>query len=107
MREAAYDRRGGCDRLAVTAPIVPIDDRSVRRRGQLFVALAALAWSSAGVLQRELSVGTTTQLAGRALFACLALASFVAVSHRGRAIVAFRSMGIAGFGVAICPAIAS
>jgi drug/metabolite transporter (DMT)-like permease len=91
----------------VTASIVAIEDRSVRRRGQLFVALAALAWSSAGVLQRELSVGTTTQLAGRALFACLALAGFVAVSHRGRTIVAFRSMGIAGFAAAICTAIAS
>jgi drug/metabolite transporter (DMT)-like permease len=91
----------------VTAPIAPTEDRSVRRRGQLFVALAALAWSSAGVLQRELSVGTTTQLAGRALFACVALAAFVAVSNRGRTIVAFRSMGTAGFAVAICTAIAS
>jgi drug/metabolite transporter (DMT)-like permease len=91
----------------VTASIVRIEDRNVRRRGQLFVALAALAWSSAGVLQRELSVGTTTQLAGRALFACLALAGFVAVSHRGRTIAAFRSMGVAGFAVAICTAIAS
>jgi drug/metabolite transporter (DMT)-like permease len=91
----------------VTEPVVPIEDKSVRRRGQLFVALAALAWSSAGVLQRELSVGTTTQLAGRALFACVALAGFVAVSNRGRTIVAFRSMGTAGFAVAICTAIAS
>jgi drug/metabolite transporter (DMT)-like permease len=91
----------------VTASIVAIEDRSVRRRGQLFVALAALAWSSAGVLQRELSVGTTTQLAGRALFACVALAGFVAVSNRGRTIVVFRSMGTAGFAVAICTAIAS
>jgi drug/metabolite transporter (DMT)-like permease len=91
----------------VTAPIVPIEDRSVRRRGQLFVVLAAVAWSSAGVLQRELSVGTTTQLAGRALFACVALAAFVAVSNRGRTIAAFRSMGRAGFAVAVCTAIAS
>jgi drug/metabolite transporter (DMT)-like permease len=91
----------------VTASIVAIEDRSVRRRGQLFVALAALAWSSAGVLQRELSVGTTTQLAGRALFACIALAGFVAVSNRGRTIAVFRSMGTAGFAVAICTAIAS
>src|SRR5438093_6986630 len=104
MREAAYDRRGGCDRLAVTAPIVPIEERSVRRRGQLFVALAAVAWSSAGVLQRELSVGTATQLAGRALFAFVALAGFVAVSNRGRTIGAFRSMGAAGFARAICTA---
>jgi drug/metabolite transporter (DMT)-like permease len=93
--------------LAVTASIVASEDRSVRRRGQLFVALAALAWSSAGVLQRELSVGTTTQLAGRALFACIALAGFVAVSNRGRTIAAFRAMGTAGFAVAICTAIAS
>src|SRR6266849_350262 len=106
-REASHDRRRGCGRLAVTAPLVAIEDRSSRRRGQLFVALAALAWSSAGVLQRELSVGTTTQLAGRALFACAALAGFVAISNRGRTIVAFRSMGTAGFAVAICTAIAS
>ena len=86
---------------------MPIEDLSSRRRGQLFVALAALAWSSAGVLQRELSVGTTTQLAGRALFACLALAGFVAISNRGRTILAFRSMGTAGFAVAICTAVAS
>ena len=91
----------------MTASIVAIEDRSVRRRGQLFVALAALAWSSAGVLQRELSVGTTTQLAGRALFACIALAGFVAVSNRGHTIAVFRSMGTAGFAVAICTAIAS
>src|SRR6266436_9304373 len=89
------------------AKLRTIADRSVRRRGQLFVALAALAWSSAGVLQRELSVGTTTQLAGRALFACVALACFVAVSNRGRTIIVFRSMGVAGFAVAICTAIAS
>ena len=33
-----------------------MDARSVRRRGQIYVALAAVAWSSAGVLQRELTV---------------------------------------------------
>lgn len=66
-----------------------------------------MAWSSAGGLQRELSVGTTTQLAGRAFFAFVALAAFVAFRNRGRTIVAFRSMGIAGLGVAVCTAIAS
>lgn len=91
----------------MAALIAPIEDRSIRRRGQLFVACAAVAWSSAGVLQRELSVDTTTQLAGRALFAFIALAGFVAVSNRGRTIVAFRSMGTAGLAVAVCTAIAS
>ena len=66
-----------------------------------------MAWSTAGGLQRELSVDTPTQLAGRALFAFLALAAFVAVRERGRTIAVFRSMGIAGLGVAVCTAIAS
>jgi drug/metabolite transporter (DMT)-like permease len=80
---------------------------SVRRRGQLFVALAAVAWSTAGVLQRELSVDTTTQLAGRALFACVALLGFVALASRGDTARAFRSMGLAGLAVAVCTAVAS
>jgi drug/metabolite transporter (DMT)-like permease len=92
---------------AVAALIAPIDDTGVRRRGQLFVALAAVAWSSAGLLQRELSVDTTTQLAGRALFAFMALAGFVAISNRGRTMFVFRSMGTAGVAVAVCTAIAS
>lgn len=91
----------------VAAPIVPIEDGHSRRRGQLFVALAALAWSTAGLLQRELSIDTATQLAGRAVFACIFLAGFVAVSNRGRTVAAFRSMGIAGLAVAVCTAIAS
>jgi drug/metabolite transporter (DMT)-like permease len=80
---------------------------SSRRRGQLYIAAAAVAWSTAGGLQRELSVDTTTQLAGRAFFAFVALAAFVAVRNRGRTVAAFRSIGIAGVGVAVCTAIAS
>ncbi|MGH3066522.1 MAG: DMT family transporter [Gaiellaceae bacterium] len=83
------------------------EHRSERRRGQLFVALAAIAWSTAGVMQRELSADTATQLAGRAFFAFLALFAFVAVVNRGRPLVAFRSMGVAGFAVAACTAFAS
>lgn len=66
-----------------------------------------MAWSTAGGLQRELSVDTTTQLAGRAFFAFVALALVVSVRYRGRTIAAFRSMGIAGLGVAVCTAVAS
>jgi drug/metabolite transporter (DMT)-like permease len=81
--------------------------REARRRGQLYVALAALAWSSAGVLQRELSVDTATQVAGRALFAIVALLAFVAVSERRDTVRAFVSMGRSGLAVAVCTAIAS
>jgi drug/metabolite transporter (DMT)-like permease len=66
-----------------------------------------VAWSTAGGLQRELTVGTTTQVAGRAFFAFVALAAFVAIRNRGRTLAAFRSMGIAGVGVAVCTALAS
>ena len=83
------------------------EDAHARRRGQLFVALAALAWSTAGLLQRSLSIDTTTQLAGRALFAFVALLGFVALFNRGRTAEAFRTMGRAGLAVAGCMAVAS
>jgi drug/metabolite transporter (DMT)-like permease len=91
----------------MAAPVVSTQEQSARRRGQLFVALAAVAWSTAGVLQRELSIDTTTQLAGRALFACVALFGFVALLNRGRPVEAFRTMGRAGLAVALCTAVAS
>jgi drug/metabolite transporter (DMT)-like permease len=84
-----------------------LDARGVRRRGQIYVALADVAWSTAGVLQRELSVGVATQVAGRALFAALALLAFVAVSEPGSVRRAFTTMGRAGLAVAVCTAIAS
>ena len=84
-----------------------VEARGVRRRGQVYVALAALAWSSAGVLQRELSVSTATQVAGRAVFAMLALLAFVAVSERRGIVRRFTSMGRAEVAVAVCTAVAS
>jgi drug/metabolite transporter (DMT)-like permease len=88
---------------SATAPAA----RAVRRRGQLYVALAALSWSSAGVLQRELSVDTATQVAGRALVALLALIVFVWFLNRRDTLAAFASIGRAELAVAICTAVAS
>jgi drug/metabolite transporter (DMT)-like permease len=73
----------------------------------VFVALAAVAWSTAGILQRELSVGVATQLAGRALFAVLGLAAYIAVAERGGLVHAFRAVGRGGLAVAVLTAIAS
>jgi len=70
------------------------------RRGRLFVALAAVAWSTAGILQRELTVDTPTQLAGRAFFAVLGLFGYIAVSERGQVVRAFRAIGRPGLAVA-------
>lgn len=78
-----------------------------QRRGQIYVALAAVAWSTAGVLQRQLTLDTATQVMGRAAFAALALLAWVAVVERGRVGPAFRSVGVAGLAVALCVAVAS
>jgi drug/metabolite transporter (DMT)-like permease len=84
-----------------------LETRGVRRRGQMYVGLAALAWSSAGVLQRELSVGTATQVAGRALFAIFALLAFVSFTDRRSLVQVFHSIGRAELAVAACTAVAS
>ncbi len=69
--------------------------------------MSALAWSTAGVLQRELAVDTATQLAGRALFATVGLFAFVAVLERRNLPAAFRSIGRAGAGFTVCMAVSS
>jgi drug/metabolite transporter (DMT)-like permease len=71
------------------------------------VALAAVAWSTAGILQRELSVDIGTQLAGRALFAVFGLLAYVGVAERGAVLQAFRAVGRAGIAVAALMAVSS
>jgi drug/metabolite transporter (DMT)-like permease len=88
-----------------TAPALEASRR--QRRGQIYVALAAVAWSTAGVLQRQLTLDTPTQVFGRAAFAGAALLVYVAVVERGRVRHAFRSIGLAGIAVALCVATAS
>jgi drug/metabolite transporter (DMT)-like permease len=91
----------------VTTAAVALEGSRRQRRGQIYVALAAVAWSSAGVLQRQLTLDTSTQVFGRAVFAGVALLAFVAVVERGGVVRAFRSVGVAGVAVALCVATAS
>ena len=93
--------------MAVTTAAVALERSRRERRGQIYVALAAVAWSTAGVLQRQLTLDTPTQVFGRAVFAGAALLAYVAVVERGRVVQAFRSVGLAGVAVAVCVAIAS
>ena len=86
---------------------VALDLTRQHRRGRLYVALAAVAWSTAGLLQRELTVGIGTQLAGRAFFAVLGLLAYVAVAERGRVGRAFRAIGKPGLAVAVLMAVSS
>jgi drug/metabolite transporter (DMT)-like permease len=91
----------------VTTATVALEVSQRQRRGQIYVALAAVAWSTAGVLQRQLTLDAPTQVFGRAAFACAALLAYVAVVERGRVLEAFRSVGVAGVAVAVCVATAS
>jgi drug/metabolite transporter (DMT)-like permease len=91
----------------VTAATVALEESRRQRRGQVYVALAAVVWSTAGVLQRQLTLDTSTQVLGRAAFAGAALLAYVALVERGRVVGAFKSVGLAGVGVALCVAIAS
>jgi drug/metabolite transporter (DMT)-like permease len=84
-----------------------LDAHRSERRGQAYVALAAIAWSSAGVLQRGLQADAAAQVGVRALFACVALFAYVAVAERGRVLAAWRAIGVAGVGVAAALAVAS
>jgi drug/metabolite transporter (DMT)-like permease len=90
-----------------TATATILTAEQSRRRGQVYVALAAIAWSTAGVLQRGLSVDTPTQVAARAAFAFVALVAYVAVAERGRVIEATRAVGLAGIGFGVSLAVAS
>jgi drug/metabolite transporter (DMT)-like permease len=84
-----------------------VDRAAETRRGRTYVALAAVAWSTAGLLQRELSVGVGTQLAGRALFATLGLLAYVALAERRGTLRAFRAIGNGGVAVVALLAISS
>ena len=91
----------------MTTAAVALDLSRQHRRGRLYVALAAVAWSTAGLLQRKLTVDVGTQLAGRALFAVLGLLVFVAVAERGRVLRAFRAIGRGGIVVTVLMAVSS
>ena len=84
----------------------PVDALAPHRRGQLYVALGAIAWSTAGVLQRELAVNTPTQLGGRAAFAFMALLTYVWLTSRA-AVRLVPCGGRPGLAVAVCMAVAS
>lgn len=91
----------------MTSATVAVELTRQHRRGRLYVALAAVAWSTAGLLQRELTVNVGTQLAGRAFFAVLGLFAFVAVAERGQVVRSFRAIGKAGLAVAALMAASS
>jgi drug/metabolite transporter (DMT)-like permease len=92
---------------AMTSATATLPLAAQHRRGRTFVALAAVAWSTAGILQRELSIGVAAQLAGRALFAVVGLLAYIAVAERGALVRAFRAIGRPGVAIAGLMAVSS
>ena len=74
--------KGGLFVLAAKLTDMHPPVKALHRRGQIFVALAALAWSFAGVLQRGLKLDIATQAASRSGVAFLALVVVVIVEAR-------------------------
>ncbi|HEY7178995.1 MAG TPA: DMT family transporter [Gaiella sp.] len=76
-------------------------DHRRAREGQAAIALAAIAWSTAGLAQRQLDATPVTQVAGRAAFAALALSVLVVATERTGTVRAFRRMGRSGLAMTI------
>ena len=81
--------------------------RHTTANGRIAILVAAVAWSLAGLGQRGLDATPATQVAGRALFAFLALLVVVAVTERSGIIGSFLSLGRDGLAVAVFLAISS
>jgi drug/metabolite transporter (DMT)-like permease len=77
------------------------------RNGRAAMILAAIAWSSAGLVQRELTATPATQVLGRALFAFLALLVLSLLIERGRFVSSLRSLGWVGVAVIACLSLSS
>jgi drug/metabolite transporter (DMT)-like permease len=79
----------------VAPELVTDADVAVRhaRLGRAAILLAAVAWSTAGLGQRELGVSPATQVGGRAAFAGVALLLLVAALERRATVRAFLSLG--------------
>jgi drug/metabolite transporter (DMT)-like permease len=56
---------------------------SDRKLGLIYAVLAAVAWSTAGILQRQLHVNAATQVAGRGVFGFVALAGYAVYTQPG------------------------
>lgn len=77
------------------------------RTGQTIMVAAAVVWSTAGVLQREIEAEPATQVADRAVFAGLAIFVAIVLTERGQTVSAFSDLGRWGAAAILPWAIAS
>ncbi len=96
--------------MSTTANGIHSTDHAVNKhRGILLVAGSAVVWSFGGTIARFLSVDDSwTVVFWRSVFAALFLLGFMLWRDGPRGTIGlFRSMGLAGLGVALCFAVAS
>src|SRR5512146_932950 len=77
------------------------------RRGALLVALAAVCWSSGGLIVRLVSTGPWTTTLWRSLFASLCLTLVLWLTRRKSIVAQWRDGGRPVLHVAACMALAS
>ena len=77
------------------------------RRGALLVALAAVCWSSGGLIVRLVSTGPWTTTLWRSLFASLCLTLVLWLTRRKSIVAQWRDGGRPLLAVAVCMALAS
>jgi drug/metabolite transporter (DMT)-like permease len=77
------------------------------RRGALFVACAAVCWSSGGLIARLVTTSPWTTSLWRSLFASLFLALVLSMVRRRSIFAQWRDVGRPGLAVAVCMAVAS
>ena len=85
-----------------TLPKTQADAAARYRRGALLVAGAALAWSTAGLITRATTTDAWTTLFWRSLFSTLFLMVYIGLRDRGRALGAFRGLGLPALAIAVC-----
>ena len=85
----------------MTGTVTDHMERRRARQGRLAILAAAIVWSLAGLGQRELDAEPVTQVAGRAIFAALALFLLVLATERRSTLAAFRSMDRWGAALAV------
>lgn len=84
-----------------------LDAAAAARRGTLLVAVAAVCWSSGGLLARLASTDPWTTTFWRGVFAAAFLSLVVRLAWRRSLVREWRAMGAAGLGVALFMAGAS
>ncbi len=80
---------------------------AAHHRGALLICGAAVFWSSGGLIARFISADVWTQAAGRGLFGCLALLTFMLIRDGRQTWTLFRNLGLPGIAVGVCFATAS